>query len=193
MKDLRVEQLLFTEPFDVYTNVYPKAEEVKETLTQIITNAGDAQYRRTNVQANMTAWDMYSNEHFIPIIDWVIETLKEHDSPASPLKTSELYPIDCWGVNYKKGDSTNQHAHWPASYSFTYYVDACPKCASLVFPGAYKAIKPNTGLVIIFPGAISHLVPKQECDHNRICISGNLGWKVEQANTKIMLDKEPTR
>ncbi|SVC23744.1 uncharacterized protein METZ01_LOCUS276598, partial [marine metagenome] len=59
MQDLRIENLLFTEPHDVYTNVYPKAEEVKETLTQIIKSSGDQQYRRTNVQANMTAWDMF--------------------------------------------------------------------------------------------------------------------------------------
>lgn len=193
MQDLRIENLLFTEPHDVYTNVYPKAEEVKETLTQIIKSSGDKQYRRTNVQANMTAWDMFSNEHFVPIIDWVIETLKEGDTPSSPLKTSELYCIDCWGINYKQGDTTNQHAHWPATYSFTYYVDACPNCAPLVFPGAQKAIKPNTGLVIIFPGGVSHMVPKQECEHNRVCISGNLCQKVEQANSKIVLDNEAMR
>ena len=184
MIDLRIEQLSFTEQFDVFTNVYPNATEVKEHLTQIITQEGDKQYRKTNVQANMTSWDMYSNEHFIPIIDWVIETLKQGDTPSSPKQTTKLYCVDCWGASYKTGDYTNQHAHWPSQWSFIYYVDACPKCAPLVFPGAGKAIKPNTGLVIIFPGPISHSVPKHECDHNRICIAGNFAYELDKAHPK---------
>ena len=82
---------------------------------------------------------------------------------------------------YKTGESTDPHAHWPSLWSFVYCVDACPKCSPLVFPGAGRAIKPNTGLIIIFPGDVSHYVPKQECEHNRVIISGNITIKLEQA------------
>ena len=39
----------------------------------------------------------------------------------------------------------------------------------------------NTGLIIIFPGDVSHYVPKQGCEHNRVIISGNITIKLEQA------------
>jgi len=172
------ERFLFTEPMVVHTNVYPKAEGFKELLTNIIRDLGDQQNHETNVKADMTTWDMYKNEYFKLIIDFAIDTLKQE---VHPYPTGETYCTDAWGVIYKTGDNTNPHAHWPSLWSFIYYVDACPKCAPLIFPGAGRNIKPNTGLIIIFPGTVSHYVPKQECEHNRVVISGNISIKLEQA------------
>ena len=121
---------------------------------------------------------MQKNEYFKLIIEFAIETLQQE---IDPYPTGETYCTDCWGAIYKTGERTDPHAHWPSLWSFVYCVDACPKCSPLVFPGAGRAIKPNTGLIIIFPGDVSHYVPKQECEHNRVIISGNITIKLEQA------------
>ena len=178
MTNLNTERILFTEPMAVHTNVYPNAESMKPILTNIIQEQGDQQKYETNVKAHMTTWDMYKNEYFKLIIEFAIETLKKE---VDPYPTGETYCTDSWGAIYKPGERTDPHAHWPSLWSFVYYVDACPKCSPLVFPGAGRAIKPNTGLIIIFPGDVSHYVPKQECEHNRVIISGNITIKLDQA------------
>ena len=175
---INTEQVLCTELMYIHTNEYPNAEGVKETLTNIIRNQGDRQNHETNVKANMTTWDMYKNESFKLIIDFAIDTLKQE---VQPYPTGETYCTDAWGIIYKTGDKTNPHAHWPSLWSFTYYVDACSECSPLMLLGAKGNIKPNTGLIFIFPATVSHYVPEQKCKHDRIVIAGNISIGLEEA------------
>jgi len=55
-------------------------------------------------------------------------------------------------------------------------VKACEKCVPLYFPtldGDHE-VPHKTGQIILWPAWISHEVYKQECDHDRIVVSGNI-------------------
>ena len=176
--DPHVQHLQFLETAEVFTGMYPDAEVIRPVLTSKIKEQGDQQYRKTNVKADMTKWTMQNDIHFKKIIDFAIELIT---NGSNPLPQGEFFATDCWGAVYRQGEETLPHAHHPATWSFVYYVDASPFCAPLVFPTAERAIKPETGLIIIFPGWVSHSVPKQEIDKERIIVSGNIAIKRPQA------------
>jgi hypothetical protein len=92
-------------------------------------------------------------------------------------------PYDCWGAIYSKGDYTKTHEHWPMIWSWVYNVECCEYCSPLDFDDSSHSIQPKGGNMIMFPGWIRHSVPKQECDHDRIIIAGNLGMNPWQAIT----------
>ena len=173
-----LQTLEFKEKADIFTMLYPEAEDIKPILIEKIKAQGDQQYRKTNVQADMTKWTMFNDVDFKKIIDFAIDVTK---GGLVSVPQGTFFATDCWGAVYKKGESCNPHAHHPAIWSFVYYVDASPFCAPLVFPTAERAIKPETGLIIIFPGWVSHSVPKQEIDKERIIVSGNIAIKRPQA------------
>ena len=166
-----VQNLEFKEQADVFTMIYPDAEDIKPILTEKIKAQGDQQYRKTNVQADMTKWT---------IIDFAIDVTK---GGLVSIPQGNFFATDCWGAVYKKGESCNPHAHHPAIWSFVYYVDAEPNDAPLVFPTSGNAIYPNTGLMIVFPGWITHSVPPQENDKERIVVAGNLSIDRQQAKS----------
>jgi len=90
--------------------------------------------------------------------------------------------IDCWGMVYRTGvgHHTVEHAHWPATFSFVYYVNACENCSPLQFTRSNFKVKPRTGLMVIFPGNTSHNVPHQNCSHDRVAISGNISATINK-------------
>ncbi len=173
-----VQNLQFNEPADVFTMIYSEAESIKPILTEKIKAQGDQQYRKTNVQADMTKWTMFQDADFKKIIDFAIDVIK---GGLVSIPNGEFYATDCWGACYKKGDSCRPHAHHPAIWSFVYYVDAEPDDSPLVFPTRQNAIYPNSGLMIVFPGWVTHSVPPQEKDKERIVIAGNISVDRPQA------------
>tara|TARA_B100001287_G_scaffold91146_1_gene76388 strand:+ start:8201 stop:8746 length:546 start_codon:yes stop_codon:yes gene_type:complete len=173
-----LQTLQFNETADVFTMIYPEHEDIKPILTEKIKAQGDQQYRKTNVQADMTKWTMFQDEDFKKIIDFAIDVIK---GGLVSIPSGEFYATDCWGAVYKKGDSCHPHAHHPAIWSFVYYVDAEPDDSPLVFPTSQNAIYPNCGLMIVFPGWVTHSVPPQEKEKERIVIAGNISIDRPQA------------
>ena len=166
-----VQKLEFKESADIYTYIYEDAEVLNPILAEKIKARGDCQYRKTNVQANMTEWTMFRDPDFKKIIDFAIEVVQ---NGLEHLVGGKYEVTDCWGAVYQKGDSCKPHAHHPAIWSFVYYVDATPDDAPLVFPTSGNAIFPNPGLIAVFPGWVTHEVPLQKNDAERIVIAGNL-------------------
>ena len=94
--------------------------------------------------------------------------------------------LESWGLIYKKGDSTDTHTHWPALWSYCYCVKSCENCTPLSFPTAEDVSIEGTGLaektlvahkagqIILWPAWLTHKVSEQECDHDRIVVSGNI-------------------
>ena len=108
--------------------------------------------------------------------------------------------LESWGLIYKKDDSTDTHTHWPALWSYCYCVKSCENCTPLSFPtaeGVSMAITTVTaegismeidklsqlsdglvshkaGQIILWPAWLTHKVSEQECDHDRIVVSGNI-------------------
>ena len=96
--------------------------------------------------------------------------------------------LESWGLIYKKGDSTDTHTHWPALWSYCYCVKSCENCTPLSFPTAEGVsteinklsqlgdglISHKAGQIILWPAWLTHKVSEQECDHDRIVVSGNI-------------------
>ena len=179
--------------FDVKFPVVQKDcsnEELQKRLAQACRDIGDVQKYSTNVQGSMTDWYMQeSNPDFMEVCRLAIDVAYEN----SPRPGVSLMPYDCWGAIYTKGDYTKTHEHWPMIWSWVYNVECCEHCSPLVFddssgerkglPYGQHSIQPKSGNMILFPGWIRHSVPKQECDHDRIVIAGNLGMNPWQSIT----------
>ena len=176
-----VQTLEFKEQADVFTMVYPEFETLNPILGEKIRAQGDQQYRKTNVQADMTKWTMFKDPDFAKIVDFAIDVT---EGGLNLPNLGKYYATDCWGAIYKKGEYTKPHEHWPQIWSWVYNVECCEKCSPLIFPDhdieEYSLI-PKKGNLTLFPGWIKHYVPEQKCDHDRIIIAGNLGvnpWKL---------------
>lgn len=169
--------------FDVKFPVVQKDlsdEELQKRLAQTCRDIGDVQKLSTNVQGSMTGWYMQeSNRDFMELCRLAIDVAYQN----SPRPGVSLMPYDCWGATYSKGNYTKTHEHWPMIWSWVYNVECCNRCSPLVFDDSSHSIQPKSGNMILFPGWIRHSVPKQECDHDRIVIAGNLGMNPWQSVT----------
>jgi hypothetical protein len=68
----------------------------------------------------------------------------------------ELAVINCWVAEYKPGDFTHRHDHWPMLFSCVIYLDCDQDSAPLIL-GDTK-VEVRTGLMVIFPGWVEHEV-----------------------------------
>ena len=173
----------FSIPFDVKFPVVQKDcsnVELQKRLARACRDIGDVQKSTTNVQGSMTDWYMHeANPDFMEVCRLAIDVAYEN----SPRQSVPFMPYDCWGAIYSKGDYTKTHEHWPMIWSWVYNVECCEHCSPLTFDDSSHSIQPKSGNMILFPGWIRHSVPKQECDHDRIVIAGNLGMNPWQSIT----------
>lgn len=178
----KVHNTTANETCDIIMVKYNNSELLNPVLEDKIRDIGDQIQHRSNVKADMTDFHMQSDPDFKRICDFAImqcinsiEGLNQRG--ASMLRFNI---IDCWGMVYKNGDHTLEHAHWPSTTSFVYYVSACEKCAPLEFTKANFTVKPFKGLMVLFPGNTSHKVSNQSCQHDRVAISGNISITVSK-------------
>ena len=85
--------------------------------------------------------------------------------------------LESWGLIYNKGDSTDEHTHWPALWSYCYGVKSCEDCAPLIFPTLNKngaILNHRNGQIVLWPAWLRHSVGEHKCDHERIVIAGNI-------------------
>lgn len=168
----------FLDKYPIITANVTNSEKINPILEKTIRHIGDTQNRKTNVKADMTHHQMWRDEYFgheeFQIICKVALQLAFKNAPEKMQPFFKPCITECWGALYKKGDFTRSHDHWPAIWSFCYYVNVSKTCAPLRFPGAELSIKPKNGLMILFPGWIEHSVPKQKNDHHRIMVAGNI-------------------
>jgi len=162
--------------------------EMNDALRNDIRESGDSfQGRNSSTASIMTRWDMHQTYGSFSLLgDLAIEAAADiplairtfADGSPNPIS---LYVQESWGLIYNKGHTCKTHTHWPSTWSYTYCVDACEKCAPLCFPtnDGVHPISPKQGQLILFPSWVNHFVPEHECDHERIMISGNLDvdWK----------------
>ena len=168
----------FKDKFPIITKPIPGWEEINPLLEKGIRSAGDKQKRSTNVKADMTDTRMWepnqpAHEQFNIICKHALE-LGLANSPPQSVKHLRLAVTDCWGVVYRKDEFTLQHDHWPALWSFGYYINVSPDCAPIVFPDANHAVQPKNGMMCMFPGWVSHYVPKQQSNQDRVMLAGNI-------------------
>jgi hypothetical protein len=168
----------FRDKFPIIMAQFPGWEEINPLLEKGIRSVGDKQKHSTNVKADMTDTRMWesnqpAHEQFQVICKYAVE-LGLANSPPPLVEHLRLAIADCWGVVYRKDDFTLEHDHWPALWSFGYYINVSPDCAPIVFPGANHAVQPKNGMMCMFPGWVSHYVPKHQSSDDRVMLAGNI-------------------
>ena len=183
------------QPWHWFSGKYPvKTKQVNppasftKTIKENILEAGDALQGRTAAKCLMTKWNMHDEyETFRMVGEEAIEVanlcpVAKRTKPDGSPDDVPLYIKESWGLMYGKGHTCEEHNHWPSLWSYTYCVEACKKCAPLMFndsanEGTPFHLFPETGQLIVFPAWLNHSVPKQECEHTRTMIAGNLNVK----------------
>ena len=160
-------------------------QKTHDTLIQKILAYPDVMKRQTNVKANMTDWRMHmKDDDFAKVataaevvarsmrygsthVDGDVHTKRKGQSPR-------LMTEECWGASYGKDEYTQEHNHWPATWSWCYYL-LVPKVSSpLVFREAGVMFEPKVGDLVVFSGQAEHHVPKCECEEKRVMMAGNI-------------------
>jgi len=150
--------------------------KMDKQIKKIIDKQGDKQGHKTNVKAQMTEWRMHNELGFKKLggiaIDIATKVSKNKYNKDVNLRLNDL-----WGMKYKSDDTTIAHDHWPAIWSFAYYLNAPKDAPGLFFPemgeqgGERKLEK---GLFIMFEGHIKHAVRQTKFKGYRYVVSGNL-------------------
>ena len=184
MDYFKIHQTSSTEPCDITMVKYNNSETLNPILEEKIRSRGDEVKHLSNVKADMTDFRLYEDKDFKRICDFAImqciSSIEGLSQRGAEMLRFDI--VDCWGMVYKnnEGHYTVEHAHWPATFSFVYYVNACESCAPLEFTTADYAVKPFSGLMVIFPGNTSHKVSVQNCNHDRVAISGNISVTIRK-------------
>ena len=110
------------------------------------------------------------------------------------LDSQEVSLSNMWAIINKKGAMNQKHHHSNNDLSAAYYVTAKESCGDIIFydprPGkVYKyplskkpnslnahnnGIKPEPGMLVLFPSYLEHSVNPNMSDHERIVISFNI-------------------
>ena len=145
-------------------------------MKKVIDKQGDRQGHKTNVKAQMTEWKLHNESGFKKLVNIAIGIAKQV-SQSKYNKDVNFKLNDIWGMKYKSEDTTLAHDHWPATWSFAYYLNAPKDAPGLFFPemgeqgGERKLEK---GLFVMFEGHIKHAVRQTKFKGYRYVVSGNL-------------------
>ena len=169
--------LLGTKKIDTNTN---------SRLIQKILAYPDVMKHKTNVKANMTDWRMHMKDDDFGKLASTVETIAMNmrygsthvDGDTHTVKNKgqspRLMTDECWGASYGKGEFTNNHNHWPALWSWCYYLQVPKGSSPLVFSEAGIMFEPKVGDLVLFDGQAQHSVPPCDCEEKRVMIAGNI-------------------
>ena len=169
--------LLGTKKIDTNTN---------SRLIQKILAYPDVMKHQTNVKANMTDWRMHMKDDDFGKLASTVETIAMNmrygsthvDGDTHTVKNKgqspRLMTEECWGASYSKGEFTQEHNHWPALWSWCYYLQVPKGSSPLVFTEAGIAFEPKVGDLVVFSGQVQHSVPPCECEEKRVMMAGNI-------------------
>ena len=147
-----------------------------EQLAYIIDTHKHEEARRSNVKAWMTNWFLHND---YPLVNTVCEkaidivrtvTLKDQKGTLE-----KFFTFDCWGAIYEQYQHTKPHTHGPALWSWCYYLQVPDNAPPLYFREAKLKVFPKQDEIVIFPGHVTHEVPKaNEMIGERIILAGNI-------------------
>ena len=150
--------------------------KMDKQIKKIIDKQGDRQDHKTNVKAQMTEWRMHNEQGFKQLADIAINIAKKV-SLNKYNRDVNFKLNNLWGMKYKSEEVAMAHDHWPALWSFAYYLNAPKDAPGLFFPdmgeqGGERKLEP--GLFIMFEGHIKHAVRQAKYKGYRYVVSGNL-------------------
>ena len=150
--------------------------EMNKQIKKVIDKYGDRQNHKTNVKAQMTEWKMWHEPGFKKLADIAINVAKKA-SIDKHMRDVNLKLTNLWGMKYKSDEETIPHDHWPALWSFAYYLNTPKSAPGLFFPDMGEQggeRKLESGLFVMFEGHIRHAVRKTKFKGYRYVVSGNL-------------------
>ena len=158
---------------DIFITFIKNEEEMNKNIIDTINHQGDKQNYNTNVKAQMTDWEMWDYPGFNKLHNILIETIKGL-ACYKKRESVKFNIVDMWGCKYKDGDYTIKHNHWPSVWSMVYYLYPPKECPELIFNDFNYKIKPEHGLMVIFPGHLEHEVNKKSFKGYRYVVSANV-------------------
>ena len=121
--------------------------------------------------SNVKAWHSHFDTHKKePKFNMLIDRIMDASRDFIEIKCT-LYPLNFWVMEYEKGNHTLKHNHWPATLSGVYYIDVEENSSPIIFEDNY-AVKPENGMLLLFPSIVNHEVPPS--NGKRIVASINL-------------------
>lgn len=108
-----------------------------------------------------------------------ILTLKEY------FKNNGLEVVEYWSQIHRPLESTSTHHHGKFDKAFVYYVKVPKGAGDIVFEieDINRALTPQEGTMLLFPGWLKHKVSKNMGSDIRISIAGNLRFLNESKTT----------
>ena len=106
------------------------------------------------------------------------------------------FKVQAWGTVMGAGAYVIAHDHAEADFSMAFYVDAgdAPESGQLSFmdprrgsfaiaglgvdPGTFT-VKPETGMLVVFPGPLQHYVHPYAGTRARVCVAANISVEVQ--------------
>ena len=170
-----------TLPTTKFFNIYQYDNMAFNIATiDLVRAEGGSQTRQTNVQAYMTDWqlklpqDQFPYQDFFSFLNASLVDCWEKVVGGVP-GPFQYNIFDMWGAIYNRGDFTQMHQHRQAQISFVYYLQAIgDDIAPLLLTDIEQEIKPNTGMLVMFPGWMNHAVPPSNASAERIVLAGNI-------------------
>ena len=153
---------------------YPFANSIKDKILDQINNFSfirdmyNIDGGSSNVKAPQTSaiQDATNISSVKLLLKWILDLLPNHSNDNFRVE-------NFWVVHYSREDFTVSHCHYPAQWSWVYFVNSPKGSSPLVFTTSGKRIKADEGKVVIFSGDILHHVPKNKCN-DRIVLAGNI-------------------
>jgi len=167
------------EPLRVHHDVrvelipYPRHEQLKKQLYDVLLHYEDKQNHETNVKAVMTEWNLESPE-IEALKDYIIKSLKLLPDNIGWGRPGDFEFINFWGNVYRYGEYTNSHQHLPEDFTMVYFLTAQEGDAPLLLDDSKTRIYPEEGLLALFPAYVRHSVPKHMSNNVRITLSGDI-------------------
>ena len=193
--------LFFSTP--VWTNKIKNYQVMNEDILQYISSIKNSDPKGVN-KSNFSGWhsqdfNLSDNglKEFIQSITPVINTALSDMN--WDLEKQEVKITNMWAIINEKGAFNQKHHHGNSDISAAYYVSAFENCGDIVFydprsapvfkhPIAKKAnilnasvnsIKPEEGMLVLFPSYLEHSVNPNFSNKKRIVISFNLSLKIK--------------
>ena len=180
------------EVHDIIIEKYPYHESLNKRLMVDMKSMNfftpDDNLFFTNIRARQFNFnkDNPAPETVKTIVKWVENLIRAQCSDWFDIQkyghAGEKYSIDIatanWIALYNKGEETWKHDHKQCLLGYVYFVHSPPGSSPLVFSTTGKKVKPEEGTVVVFPGTVSHHVPKNNCD-GRITLAGNITFELK--------------
>jgi len=126
--------------------------------------------RSSSIYAWHTDYDMYINNDRI---NQLLTTIENKVNIICNKVNHYTKIVESWAAIYNKDDFTVWHNHSVTTYSTVYYARADHDASKIVFEGGLE-LQPQTGMLVVFPGYLNHMVPRSISDNPRIIVASNL-------------------